>query len=68
MDNTTFKQISEAIQKNKVIGIVTAKNPSLDEMGGALALYLSLIEIGKSATIATPENPLVEVSSLVGRV
>jgi nanoRNase/pAp phosphatase (c-di-AMP/oligoRNAs hydrolase) len=66
MDNTTFKQISEAIQKNKTIGIVTVKNPSLDEMGAGLALYLSLIQIGKSVTIATPENPLVEVSSLVG--
>lgn len=66
MDNTTFKQISEAIQKNKTIGIVTVKNPSLDEMGAGLALYLSLIQIGKSVTIATPENPLVEISSLVG--
>ncbi len=66
MDNTTFRQIGEAIQKNKNIGIVTAKNPSLDEMGAALALFLSLTQVGKSVTIATPENPLVEVSSLVG--
>ena len=66
MDNTAFKQIGEAIQKNSNIGIVTAKNPSLDEMGAALALFLSLTQVGKSVTIATPENPLVEVSSLVG--
>lgn len=66
MDNQTFRQITEAIQKNKTIGIVTAQNPSLDEMGAALALYLSLTLVGKSVTIATPENPLVEVSSLVG--
>ncbi len=66
MDNQTFKQITEAIQKNKTIGIVTAQNPSLDEMGAALAFYLSLTLVGKSVTIATPENPLVEVSSLVG--
>jgi len=66
MENQTFRQIGDAIQKNKNIGIVTAKNPSLDEMGAALALYLSLVQVGKSVTIATPENPLVEVSSLVG--
>lgn len=66
MDNQTFRQIGEAIEKNKVIGIVTAKNPSLDEMGASLALYLSLIQVGKSVTVATEENPLVEVSSLVG--
>ncbi len=66
MDNTTFRQIGDAIEKNSSIGIVTAKNPTLDEMGAALALYLALTNLGKSITIATPENPLVEVSSLVG--
>jgi nanoRNase/pAp phosphatase (c-di-AMP/oligoRNAs hydrolase) len=66
MDNQTLRQIGDAIQKNKTIGIVTAQNPSLDEMGAALALYLSLVQVGKSVAIATPENPLVEVSSLVG--
>ncbi len=66
MDNQTFRQIGEAIEKNNTIGIVTAKDPSLDEMGAALSLYLSLIQAGKSVSIATPENPLVEVSSLVG--
>ncbi|MCL6096747.1 MAG: hypothetical protein M1444_03680 [Patescibacteria group bacterium] len=66
MDNTTFRQIGESIEKNSSIGIVTAKNPTLDEMGAALALYLALVNLGKSVTIATPENPLVEVSSLVG--
>ncbi|MCL5434997.1 MAG: hypothetical protein M1405_01270 [Patescibacteria group bacterium] len=66
MDNTTFRQIGDAIEKNSSIGIVTAKNPTVDEMGAALALYLTLVTLGKSVTIATPENPLVEVSSLVG--
>ncbi len=66
MDNTIFRQIGESIEKNPSIGIVTAKNPTLDEMGAALALYLALTTLGKSVTIATPETPLVEVSSLVG--
>ncbi len=66
MDNLTLRQITEAIEKNKTIGIVTAKNPSVDDMAAALSLYLSLKNAGKDVTIATPENPLVEVSSLVG--
>ena len=66
MDNTTFRQIGEAIEKNSTIGIVTSKNPTLDEMGAALSLYLSLTQAGKSVTVAMPETPLVEVSSLVG--
>jgi hypothetical protein len=66
MDNTIFRHIGEAIEKNPSIGIVTGKNPTLDEMGAALALYLALTKLGKSVNIATPENPLVEVSSLVG--
>lgn len=66
MDNLTLRQISEAIEKNKTIGIVTPKNPTLDEMGAALSLYLALEDAGKTVTVATPENPLVEVSNLVG--
>jgi nanoRNase/pAp phosphatase (c-di-AMP/oligoRNAs hydrolase) len=66
MDNTAFRQIGDAIEKNPTIGIVTGKNPTLDDMGAALALYLVLATLGKSVTVATPENPLVEVSSLVG--
>ncbi len=66
MDNTTFGHVGDVIEKNTNIGIVTAKDPTLDQMGAALSLYLSLTGIGKSVTIATPETPLVEVSSLVG--
>lgn len=66
MDNTAIKQIGEAIGKNKTIGIVTPKNPSLDEMGAALSLYLALFNSGKDVSVATPEPPLVEISSLVG--
>lgn len=66
MDNLTFSKIKEAIDKYANIAIVTAKDPSVDEMGAALALYLSLKNTGKNITVATPNNPLVEVSSLVG--
>lgn len=66
MDNLTFNKIKEAIEKYNNVAIVTAGDPSVDEMGAALSLYLSLKDLGKNLSIATPNNPLVEVSSLVG--
>ena len=66
MDNLTFTKIKEAIEKYNNIAIVTPTDPSVDEMGAALSLYLSLKSTGKNLSIATPNNPLVEVSSLVG--
>ncbi|MEK7160332.1 MAG: hypothetical protein AAB702_02525 [Patescibacteria group bacterium] len=66
MDNLTFSKIKEAIEKYNSIAIATRRDPSVDEMGAALSLYLSLKSTGKNVSIATPGNPLVEVSSLVG--
>jgi hypothetical protein len=66
MDNLTFNKIKEALEKYNGIAVVTRKDPSVDEMAGALSLYLSLKQTGKSIVIATPNDPLVEVSSLVG--
>ena len=66
MDNLTFSKIKEAIEKYNSIGVVTRRDPSVDEMAGALSLYLSIKSAGKNVVIATPSEPLVEVSSLVG--
>ena len=66
MDNLTFSKIKEAIDKYNNIAIITPIDPTVDEMGAALSLYLSLKDSGKSLSIATPNTPLVEVSSLVG--
>ncbi|MCL4386893.1 hypothetical protein M1307_00670 [Patescibacteria group bacterium] len=66
MDNLTFSKIKEAIEKYNNISVVTKNNPSVDEMGAALSLYLSLKTTGKNITVASPNSPLVEVSSLVG--
>lgn len=65
MDNTTSK-ISELLNKSKSIGIITPKDPDMDQMGAALALYLAFVSDGRNVTVATPNDPLVEVSSLVG--
>src|ERR1035437_3329464 len=65
MDNLTFNKIREAVAKYNNIAIAVPKDPTVDEMGAALGLYLSLEDLGKSLSIATPNTPLVEVSSLV---
>jgi hypothetical protein len=66
MDNLTFKQIKDLIDSNQDIGVVAGRNPSLDDMGAALSLYLAITALGKNAVIAAPEQPTVEISNLVG--
>lgn len=66
MDNLTLQKIKDLLDKNSAIDIAVGKNPRIDEMGGALALYLSLQNAGKSVSIACPTEPIVEVASLVG--
>ena len=66
MDNDSIQKIKDVLDKNEVIGIAVSKNPNLDEMGAALSLYLSLKADGKQVLIASPTEPLVENSSLVG--
>ena len=66
MDSQMNQQIREQIAKTSQIGIVVGKNPSLDHMAAALSLYLSLTHLGKQAAIASPTDPIVEISNLVG--
>jgi hypothetical protein len=66
MDNLTFKQIKDLIDANQEIGIVVGKNPTMDDMGAALSLYLAITALGKNTVIAAPEQPIVEISNLVG--
>ena len=66
MDGSMLQKIKEILGQNDQIDIAVGKNPGVDEMGGALALYLSLQNSGKRAAIACETAPIVEVSSLVG--
>lgn len=66
MDNQSTQKIGEILQKNQAVSIVVGKNARLDDMAAALSLYLSLKTDGKQVTIAAPNDPLVELSSLVG--
>jgi hypothetical protein len=66
MDNAIIQRLKDALSKSNAIGVVVGYNPSVDQMAAALSLYLSLRQANKQVTVASPEVPLVEVSSLVG--
>lgn len=66
MDNQTIQNIKDAIGKSTNIGIVVGKDSTLDRMGAALGLFLLLKSVNKKASIASPSEPIVEISSLVG--
>ncbi len=66
MDNNTVQRIKDIIAKGENLSIAVGKNPSLDEMAGALSLFLAFREANKRVSIACPTDPLVEISSLVG--
>jgi len=66
MESTLIEKLKNALRDSKSIGVVVGSNPSLDQMAAALSLYLCLEKAGKKTVIASPTNPIVEVSSLVG--
>lgn len=66
MDNATLQAVKEAVGKHNEIGIIVGKNPNLDGMAAALSLYLGLKQLGKNVSVASPTEPIVELSSLVG--
>ena len=66
MDKNTIQKLKDAIAKSNSIGIAVGHNPSVDEMGAALAMYLLLKAAKKNVSVASPTDPIVEISSLVG--
>ncbi len=66
MDNATTQKLKDAISKSSSIGIAVGRNPSLDDMAAALSLYLLLQKANKRVVVASPTDPIVEISSLVG--
>lgn len=66
MDNQTFQRIKDLITQHQSIGVVVRSNPTLDEMAAGLGMYLVLTQMGKSASIASPTDPTVGLSNLVG--
>ena len=66
MNESTNSQIREMVERSETVGVVVGKNPSLDALGAALGLYLSLQTSGKRVSMVSATEPLVEHSNLVG--
>lgn len=66
MDKTLIQKLKDTIAKSNNIGIAVGEKPSIDEMGAALSLFLLLRNANKKVSIASPSDPIVEISSLVG--
>ena len=66
MDNQTFQKIKDLINQHQTTGVLVGPNPSLDEMAAGLGMYLVLMKMGKDASIVSPTDPTVGISSLVG--
>lgn len=56
----------DIVMNAKDIVIVTHVRPTMDSMGGSLALALGLVSLGKSATVLCADPMTVELSSFVG--
>jgi nanoRNase/pAp phosphatase (c-di-AMP/oligoRNAs hydrolase) len=61
-----LQKAKEIVTTAKDIVIVTHTNPTMDSMGGSLALALGLISLGKNATVLCADPMTVELSSFVG--
>lgn len=66
MDNQTFQKIKDLINQHQNAGVLVGPNPTLDEMAAGLGMYLVLKKMGKDASIVSPTDPVVGISSLVG--
>lgn len=58
--------LNEFISQAPSIGIVIGGDQNLDKTAAALALFLSIKEIGKNAQVVSRKEPIVEISNLVG--
>lgn len=66
MDESILTRIKDLISRNETIGIAIGRNHSLDDMAAALSVYLTLSKMNKKVSIASPLDPVVGISNLVG--
>lgn len=66
MDTQSIQRIKDLLSRSQRIVVSVGRNPSVDDMGAALGLYLSLQNIGKNVFVIAPQEPIVELSNLVG--
>lgn len=61
-----IQRLREIFDRQGSFVVIVGPSYTIDEMGGALALYLTLSSSGKDVSIISSKQPLVEVSNLVG--
>lgn len=61
-----IQKLREILEKDGSFAIVVGQDYGMDEMAGALSLYLILRSSGKNVSVVSSRAPLVEVSNLVG--
>lgn len=66
MTQQDLDQIQALVNGAHKVLIFTHKDPSVDSMASALAIYLAMLKAGKDATVVMENTPLVEVANLVG--
>lgn len=66
MDNASLQRIKDTIAKSSSIIVAVSANPTVDQMAGALSLYLTFSNLNKKVSVLSPTAPIVELSSLVG--
>lgn len=66
MDNASLQKIKDIVARSQKVVIAVGSNPDVDQMAGALSLYLSLKAQNKTVSVIAATEPIVELSSLVG--
>lgn len=70
MQDSHFSQTTSDLQNlladHQDVGIVIGDHHTIDKVGAALALYLSLTQSGKNVQVISSREPIVEVANLVG--
>ncbi len=61
-----IQRLKDIFEKAGTYAIVVGQNYTIDEMGSALSIYLTLKSLGKDVSVISGKEPLVEVSNLVG--
>ncbi len=61
-----FQRLKDLVTQHQSIGIIVSPNPTHDEMAAGLGMYLALKQMGKNVSVASPTDPTVAISSLVG--
>lgn len=66
MNPDDFNELPLLLSSAQNILVLVGQNPTLDNLGGGLALYLALTRVGKKVNIVCPQPPTVDLSNLVG--